>query len=54
MARSLYTLEVTILDARMSDEFVRRNPVVSRTIEIRSDQTLNQLYRAIFDFLPNR
>lgn len=51
MARSLYTLEVTILDGTMTDEFVRRNPVVSRTIEIRSDQTLNQLHRAIFDAL---
>jgi len=35
----------------MTDAFVRANPVVSRTIEIRADQTLNQLHRAIFEAL---
>ena len=49
MAKLLYTLEVSILDGLMTDDFVRRNPAVSRTIEIRSDQTLNQLHRAIFE-----
>ena len=48
MARKLYTLEVTILDGYMTDEFVRDNPVVSRTVEIRGLQTLEQLHRAIF------
>ena len=49
MAGKLYTLEVTLLDGYMTDDFVRGNPVVSRTIEICDDQTLSQLYRAIFE-----
>lgn len=49
MARRLFTLQVTIVDGPMSDEFVRVNRVVSRVIEIRGDQTLNQLHRAIFE-----
>lgn len=32
----------------MTEKFVACNPVMSRTIEIRTDQTLNQLHRAIF------
>lgn len=44
----LYTLEVQITDGPITGEFVKRNPVVSRTIQIRSDQTLDQLHRAIF------
>lgn len=43
-----YTLEIQIDDGPMTEEFVERNPVVSRTIQIRSDQTLDQLHRAIF------
>ena len=49
MAKALYTLEVTITGWLMTDEFVARNPVVSRTIQIRADQTLNQLHRIIFE-----
>ena len=49
MAKTLYTLDVVLLDGYMTEEFVRANPVVSRTIEIRADQTLNQLHRAIFE-----
>ena len=48
MAKALYTLEVTITGGLMTDDFVARNPVISRTIEIRADQTLNQLHRTIF------
>lgn len=44
----LYTLEVRIDDGPMTEKFVKRNPVVSRTIQIRSDQTLDQLHRIIF------
>lgn len=44
----LYTLEVRIGDGPMTEGFVKRNPVVSRTIQIRSDQTLDQLHRVIF------
>ena len=28
--------------------FVKRNPIISRTLEIRGDQTLEELHRAIF------
>ena len=49
MAKTLFTLKVTITDGLMTEEFVARNPVVSRTIEIRADQTLNQLHRTIFE-----
>lgn len=46
---TLFTLQVTILDGPMTDASARANPVISRTIEIRSQQTLNQLHRAIFE-----
>ena len=49
MPKRLYTLEVTILDGLMTEEFVRDNPTVSRTIEICGDQTLQYLHAAIFD-----
>jgi hypothetical protein len=45
---TLFTLEVTITNGSMTDGFVARNPVISRTIEIRAGQTLNQLHRTIF------
>ncbi len=44
----LYTLEVQITDGPMTAAFVKQPPVVARTIQIRSDQTLAQLHRAIF------
>jgi len=48
MPKTLYTLEVTITEGPMAREFLGRNPVLSRTIEIRADQTLNQLHEMIF------
>jgi len=45
---SIYTLEVFIASGPMSEKFVKKNPVISRTIEIRGDQTLGELHRAIF------
>ena len=47
-ADKIYSLQVTIIQGLMSDEFVKKNPVVSRTIQIRGRQTLDQLHRAIF------
>ena len=44
----VYSLQVRIIEGLMSEEFVKRNPVVSRTIQIRGRQTLEQLHRAIF------
>ena len=45
----LYTLEVFLLSGPITENFARKNPVISRTIKIRGDQTLEDLHRAIFD-----
>jgi hypothetical protein len=45
----LYTLEVFLLGGPITEKFARRNPVVSRTIQIRGDQTLADLHSAIFN-----
>jgi hypothetical protein len=44
----IYTLEVFIINGLMTKAFVKKNPVVSRTIEIRGDQSLEQLHDVIF------
>ena len=44
----LYTLEVFLIDGPLTEEFIEHNPVVSRTTEIRFDQTLEDLHHAIF------
>lgn len=44
----VYTLEVVIASGPVSERFARENPVIARTIEMRGDQTLAQLHRAIF------
>ena len=44
----LYTLEVFLTGGPITKQFAKRNKVVSRTIEIRGDQTLQYLHRAIF------
>jgi hypothetical protein len=44
----LYTLEVFLLSGPITKEFARTNPVVSRAIVMRGDQTLEQLHHAIF------
>src|SRR3954470_3514241 len=45
----LYTLEVFLISGPITEKFAKKNPVVSRTIKIRGDQTLEDLHRAIFD-----
>jgi hypothetical protein len=45
----LYTLEVFLLSGPVTQEFAKKNPMVSRTIRIRGNQTLEDLHRAIFD-----
>ena len=42
----LYTLEVVLAEGPVSEEFLEQNPDVSRTIEIRGDQTLEDLHEA--------
>jgi hypothetical protein len=45
----LYTLEVFLLSGPITGKFAKKTPVVSRTIQIRGDQTLENLHEAIFD-----
>ena len=45
----LYTLEVVLFDGPMTDKFVKKNSMVSRTIQIRGDQTLEDFHLAIFE-----
>jgi hypothetical protein len=48
-AKMVYRLQVRITSGPITAAFVAANPAVNRTIEIRGDQTLEQLHRAIFD-----
>lgn len=45
----LFTLNVFIIDGPISDAFLQTNPIISRTIQIRADQTLEKLHHTIFD-----
>ncbi|MFC1833548.1 hypothetical protein ACFL2Q_02290 [Thermodesulfobacteriota bacterium] len=45
---NLYTLEVFLIGGPVTTEFIKQNPTVSRTIEIRGGQTLKDLHSAIF------
>ncbi|MGB2986730.1 MAG: hypothetical protein WBE26_12705 [Phycisphaerae bacterium] len=45
----LFTLEVYILTGPMTEKFVKKNKVICRTIQIRGNQTLEDLHHAIFD-----
>ena len=44
----LYTLEVFLISGPITEKFAKRNPVVSRTIQMRGEQTLEDLHEAIF------
>ena len=45
----LYTLEVFLLGGPITETFAKKNPVISRTIKMRGDQTLEDLHHAIFE-----
>jgi hypothetical protein len=45
----LYTFDVFIISGPIAAEFARRNKVISRTIQIGGDQTLEELHHAILD-----
>ena len=45
---NIYTLEVFIINGPVDKKFVRKNPIISRTLEIRGDQTLAELHAIIF------
>lgn len=44
----LFTLEVFLVGGPVEEPFRERNPVVSRTLEIRAAQTLEELHEALF------
>jgi hypothetical protein len=46
--KKIYTLEVFIISGPMTRSFVAENKVISRTIQIRGDHTLEDLHQAIF------
>jgi len=43
----LYTLGVFLISGQVTEAFVKKNPVISRTIQIRGDQTLEDLHDTI-------
>jgi Plasmid pRiA4b ORF-3-like protein len=46
--KRLYTLDVFIINGLMTARFVKKNRVISRTIQIRGNQTLEVLHNTIF------
>ncbi|UIE36411.1 plasmid pRiA4b ORF-3 family protein [Leptodesmis sichuanensis] len=44
----LYVLDVVLIDGPVTEQFIKKNPQVIRTIEIRGDPTLADLHSAIF------
>ena len=46
---NIYTLEVFLIAGPVSEKFIKKNPVMSRTLEIRGDQTLEELHEIIFE-----
>jgi len=45
----LFTLEVCIISGPMTEKLIKKNKAICRTIQIRGDQTLEDLHYAIFD-----
>jgi hypothetical protein len=45
---ALYTLEVNLVNGPLTNSFIRKNPRVIRTIQIKGDQTLETLHEIIF------
>lgn len=45
---ALFVLEVFIIDGPMTESFVKKNPVISRRIEIKGSNTLADLHHCIF------
>jgi len=48
-AKHLYTLEVFIMSGPIAQSFAKKNKVISRTIQICGDQTLEDLHHASFE-----
>jgi hypothetical protein len=47
--KGLYTLEVFLISGPMTRKFLKKKPIISRTIQIRGDQRLSEFHEAIFD-----
>jgi Plasmid pRiA4b ORF-3-like protein len=47
-ANGLYVLDVFLIDGPITSEFIADNPEVSRTIEIKGSNTLEELHKIIF------
>ncbi len=47
-ANALYVLDVFLIDGPVTSEFIAENPEVSRTIEIKGKNTLEDLHKIIF------
>jgi hypothetical protein len=47
--KGLYTLEVFLVGGPVTRKFLKKKPIISRTIQIRGDQTLSELHEVIFD-----
>lgn len=45
---TLYVLDVSVIDGPITEEFLERNPEVTRTIEIKGSQTLAALHQILF------
>ncbi len=45
---TLYVLDVFLIDGPITEKFVAKNPVISRTIEIKGSNTLSELHKIIF------
>ena len=45
---NIYTLEVFIISGPVDKKFIKKNPIISRSLEIRGDQTLAELHKVIF------
>jgi hypothetical protein len=45
----LYTLTVYLLEGMVTEAFIKKHPVISRTLQIRGGQTLQDLHEALFD-----
>ena len=48
-SEQLFELEISLLDGPITEAFLKKNPEVLRTIQIRGNQTLEDLHHAIFD-----
>lgn len=46
---ALYALEVNLLGGPVTDDFIKQNPVICRTIEIKGSNTLADLHDIIFE-----